>query len=46
MVIFYTAVVQAGILYGPESWVISLQIGKVLRRFHYQVIWQLTGRIK
>ena len=41
--IFYTAVVQAVLLYRLETWVMSLWIGKTLGGFHHQVIRKLTG---
>ena len=38
---FYTALVQAVLLCRSESWVMSLQIGKVLGGFRHQLIQRL-----
>ena len=40
---FYTAVVQVILLYGSETWIISLLVGKMLGSFHHRVIRRLTG---
>ena len=42
---FYITVVQVVLLYGLESWVFSLGIGKVLGGFPHWVKRWLTGRI-
>ena len=41
---FYKAVVQAVLLYGSESWVLSEFFLKQLRSFHARVARYLTGR--
>ena len=38
------AVVQFLLLYGSETWVMKLHIGRVLGRFNHRVDLRLTGR--
>ena len=40
---FYTAVVQAVLIYGLETWFMSPCIGKTLVVFHHQLVRRLTG---
>ena len=40
---FYATVVQAILLYGLETWIMSPWIGKALGGFHHRVVWRLTG---
>ena len=40
----YLAVVQSVMLYGSESWVLTLCMKRVLGRFHHRVARRLTGR--
>ena len=40
----YLAVVQSVILYGSETWVITLHIGRILCGFHHRAARRLTGR--
>ena len=42
---FYIAVVQSVLLYGLETWLVSLMIGKTMGGFQHQVIQRLMGRI-
>jgi hypothetical protein len=42
---FYKAVVQAILLYGSESWVITPAMIKVLDSFHHRVARRITGRM-
>ena len=43
--IFYTAVVQADVVYGSDLWFVSSRIGKALGGFRHQVIRWLTRHI-
>ena len=40
--VFYIAVVKAVLLYGSETWVMSLFIGRTLGGFHHRVDLRLT----
>ena len=40
----YVAVVQAVMLYGSDTWVMTLRVGWVLCVFHHRVACRLTGR--
>ena len=40
----YVTVVQAVMIYGSETWVITPYIGRVLGGFHHRVACRLTGR--
>ena len=42
---FYTTMAQAVILYGLESWITFLHIGKELGGFQHRVTRRLTGRM-
>ena len=39
----YLAVVQSVLLYGSETWVLTLRMKRVLDRFHHMVSRRLTG---
>ena len=41
---FYREVVQAALLFGSETWVISQNIARMLGGFNHRVIHQMTGR--
>ena len=41
---FHVGVVQAVLLYGSETWVISPLIGRSLGGFHHRVACRLKGR--
>ena len=41
---FYLAIVQAVLLYGSESWVISTRDYKKLRSFHFRSIRHMRGK--
>ena len=41
---FYMAVVQAVLLYGADSWVITTQNWQKLRAFHNRALRHMTGR--
>ena len=45
LVIFYIAVVHAVLLYGSETWFMTLRIGRNLVGFHHQVVRRLMRRI-
>ena len=40
----YSSVVQEVLLYGSETWVMTLPIGRILGGFHHRVACRLTGR--
>ena len=40
---FYKVVIQAKLLFGGESWVVSPLIGRTLGGFHYRVARQLEN---
>jgi hypothetical protein len=44
MATIYKAVVQAVLLYGAESWVLSLAMEKKLDSFHHCCAWYITGQ--
>ena len=39
---FYRTVVQATLLFGAETWVMSPRIGRVLGGFHYRVACEMA----
>ena len=41
---FYLAVVQAVLLHGSKTWVISLQAMAQLERFHIRATWRMAQR--
>ena len=44
MGVFYAAVVQAVLLYGPETWVMYLRTGSTLVGFHHRFYCRLMSR--
>ena len=42
---FYKAVVQAVLLYGSETWVLTQSMRNVLTGFHHRVARRLSGRM-
>ena len=40
---FYKAVVQATLLFGAETWVLSPSIGRTLARLYHSMVQRLTG---
>ena len=40
---FYVAVVQAVILLGSETWILTPQLEKALKGFHQQAAWRMAG---
>ena len=40
----YVAVVQAVLIYGLETWVTKMRIGRVFGGFHHRVAHRMTGR--
>ena len=40
----YLAVVQAVLMYGSDTWVMKLRIGRVLGRFQHRVACKITGQ--
>ena len=40
----YVSVVQAVLIYGLDTWVMSPHIGNTLGRFHHRLVCRLTGR--
>ena len=42
---FYLAVVQATLIFGPETWAVTPRMEKTLGGFHHWVEIQLTGQI-
>ena len=43
--LFFKAVVQAVLLLGSETWLVTLRMGKALRGFQDQMARRLTGRL-
>ena len=41
--LFYKAVVQAVLIYGLETWVLTPPVVRTLGAFHHRVACQLTG---
>ena len=41
--ILYKAIVQSGLLYDSESWVVTWSMIKVIEGFHYRVARRITG---
>ena len=44
LAIFYRAVVQAIILYGLETWVLSAEMERKVEGIHTEFLWQITGK--
>ena len=42
---FFKAVIQAVLIFGSETWVVTPRMGKVLGRFQTQVDRRLTGQL-
>ena len=40
---FYVAVVQAVILFGSATWVLTPQLEKSLEVLHHRVVWRMAG---
>ena len=41
----YVAVVQAVLLFGSETWVLTPRLEKSLDGFHHQAVWQMAGMV-
>ena len=41
---FYLAIVQAILLFGAETWVVTPHIGQLLRGFHHRVERRILGK--
>ena len=44
LVRFYLAIVQAFVLFGAETWVVTPRIRRVLGGFHHQVSRRIVGK--
>jgi hypothetical protein len=42
---FYKAIVQWMLLYGAETWDVTVKVIKALSGFHHRVAWRLSGRM-
>ena len=42
--VLFKAVVQAVLLFGSETWVLTPRMGRALRSFHHRVTRRITGR--
>jgi hypothetical protein len=42
---FYKAIVQSTLLYGAETWDVTIKVVKALSGFHYRVARRLSGRM-
>ena len=42
---FYIVVVQAVLLYGSETWILTPHIERTIGGFHHRVVWRLEGRM-
>ena len=42
---FYVVVVQAVLLFGSETWVVTPRLGKALAGFHHQAVHRMAGMV-